>query len=298
MEEKNYQSPIQIEVPSNQIPKKSNNLNIIFLVIIFAITILFGVGIFILGGTEGSPLKNNITQSPINQQVATTSIPLEESNTGSCPPTVTDIDNNTYNTVQIGTQCWMQENLKVTKNPSGKGITRYCYNNDTSICNTDGGLYDWNTAMNGSAGCNGTGASQPQCTTPVQGICPIGWHIPSHYEWTLLEKNVGSSPDAFVYDETYGKPRGTDEGKNLAVDGSSGFKALPAGSRAIDDKGVVFMLRGKDAEFWSSTVIPVPLVIEKEGVLESALLFGSSNIKLLTIIGDKKFGISIRCLKD
>ncbi len=56
--------------------------------------------------------------------------------------TVNDIDGNTYNTVQIGSQCWLKENLKVAKNPKGEAITRYCYNNDPKICDTDGGLYD------------------------------------------------------------------------------------------------------------------------------------------------------------
>ncbi|MFM7030961.1 MAG: hypothetical protein ACKOX4_00400, partial [Bacteroidota bacterium] len=41
-----------------------------------------------------------------------------------CPgtPTVTDVDNNTYNTVQIGTQCWTQSNLKVSKYRNGDNI--------------------------------------------------------------------------------------------------------------------------------------------------------------------------------
>ncbi|MBU3924539.1 hypothetical protein KJ854_01220, partial [Patescibacteria group bacterium] len=64
--------------------------------------------------------------------------------------TVSDIDSNIYNTVQIGEQCWLKENLKVTKNPAGEAITRYCYDDDPKICDTDGGLYDWNTAMNKS----------------------------------------------------------------------------------------------------------------------------------------------------
>ncbi len=93
--------------------------------------------------------------------------------------TITDIDGNVYNTVQIGEQCWMAENLNTTKNPAGVTISRWCYDNNTERCNAYGGLYDWNTMMNGEAG----SSSNP---SGVQGICPDGWHVPSDEEWGQL----------------------------------------------------------------------------------------------------------------
>ncbi len=90
--------------------------------------------------------------------------------------TITDIDNNNYKTIVIGNQCWMKENLKTTKNPSGVTILRHCYNDDEEKCNQYGGLYDWLTAINGEEGSN----SNP---SGVQGICPDGWHLPSDEEW-------------------------------------------------------------------------------------------------------------------
>jgi uncharacterized protein (TIGR02145 family) len=93
--------------------------------------------------------------------------------------TLTDIDGNIYNTVLIGDQCWMKENLKTARDASGNNITRYCYDNNTTNCEIYGGLYSWQTLMNGSGSSNGNPSG-------VQGICPTGWHIPSNAEWGQL----------------------------------------------------------------------------------------------------------------
>ncbi len=97
--------------------------------------------------------------------------------------TVTDIDGNEYNTVLIGDQCWMASNLIVTRTPGGQAIARYCYNNEPLKCQQYGGLYNWNTVMNGASG----SSSNP---SGVQGICPDGWHVPSDAEWTQLTNYV------------------------------------------------------------------------------------------------------------
>ena len=101
--------------------------------------------------------------------------------TNPCPgtPHVIDYDGNFYNTVQIGGQCWMKENLNTTRDAGGNDIGRMCYNNTFENCELYGGLYTWTTMMNGSAGSNGNPSG-------VQGICPTGWHIPSDAEWTEL----------------------------------------------------------------------------------------------------------------
>jgi len=105
-----------------------------------------------------------------NEACATTGqvVTQQPTNGFACGSSVNDIDGNSYGSIQIGNQCWLKQNLKVTKNSSSNPITRYCYNNDATICDTDGGLYDWNTAMNGAT------------TEGAQGICPNGWHIPKH----------------------------------------------------------------------------------------------------------------------
>ncbi len=197
----------------------------------------------------------------------------------------------TYNTVGIGTQCWMATNLEYD---NGCTTKTWVNNIDVGWCGyytggpfaNEGLLYQWSVAMNGSASCNGTGASQPACTTPVQGICPSGWHLPSHYEWTLLEKNVGSNPGAFPYNETTFGYLGTDEGTNLKTGGSSGFNGIFAGYR---DTAGSSSYRGTITYLWSSTE-------SGSTAWDRALYSGYATVGRIYL--NKAFGFSVRCLKN
>lgn len=277
----------------------------VFLIVIVAIALVVSAGILVM--------KNKTAENPQPIQTPNSTLtpspspaPTQNETAGACPSTAKDIDGNIYSTVKIGEQCWLKENLKVTKNPQGKAIDRFCYDNDPRICQTDGGLYDWNTAMNGSDSCNGTGASQPQCSKPVQGICPSGWHIPSHYEWTLLEKNVGSNPETFPYDSTTKGLLGMNEGKNLESGGSSGFEAIIAGFHGDDGS---FYLRGKTANFWSSTESWYSAQVNIVGKTQKTYTENEYRAwdrhldlsylgKISRGLGDEAFGFSVRCLKD
>ena len=153
--------------------------------------------------------------------------------------TVKDIDNNIYNTVKIGEQCWLKENLKVTKDPEGEKIIRYCYNNDESICKTDGGLYDWNTTMNGLT------------EEGTQGICPEGWHIPEDGEWHEMENGLAIGDCDAKRSVLDHSEWGCDTaGTKLKAGGLSGFEGIFAGYRHPDSS---FAVRGANAIFWSST---------------------------------------------
>ena len=115
--------------------------------------------------------------------------------------TVTDYDGNVYQTIYIGAQCWMKENLKTTHYSNGASMTLtvpntctgtfpfgtnkfyYIYDNDSSYIATRGLLYSWGAVMNGA----GSSSNNP---SGIQGICPSGWHVPSNAEWCELENFV------------------------------------------------------------------------------------------------------------
>ena len=119
--------------------------------------------------------------------------------------TVTDYDGNVYQTIYIGAQCWMKENLKTTHYSNGAAITKktpvtnpstctstypmgankyyYEYDDDNSYVATRGRLYSWGAVMNGA----GSSSNNP---SGIQGICPSGWHVPSNAEWCELENYV------------------------------------------------------------------------------------------------------------
>lgn len=213
--------------------------------------------------------EKNFEISPVSSQ---SPIPIVSFICGTS--TVKDIDNNIYNTVKIGDHCWLKENLKVTKNSAGEIITRYCYDNDPKICETDGGLYDWNTAMNKSI------------IEGAQGICPNGWHVPKDSEWFTLENYLKDSGQ--TCDSARSVKWDCDTaGKKLKSEGSSGFDGLLAGQR---NNNGLFLLRGMIADLWSSTQSDF-------GVWGRALFFGNKST-IGRITSDKAYGFSVRCLKD
>jgi Fibrobacter succinogenes major domain (Fib_succ_major) len=109
-----------------------------------------------------------------------------------CPNVATvDYAGKTYNTIAIGDQCWLKENLDVgtqingSDNQSDNGtIEKYCANDDPANCATYGGLYQWKEAM------------QYVTTSGTKGICPIGWHIPTNAELQTLGTKVSNDGNA------------------------------------------------------------------------------------------------------
>ncbi len=182
----------------------------------------------------------------------------------------------TYNTVQIGNQCWLKENLDVgamilgNQNPSNNGtIEKYCYNNDDANCTTYGGLYQWNEAM------------QYLTTEKAQGICPTGWHIPTLAEFVTLVTSVGGNGNSL---KSVGQGTGSGAGTN-----TTGFSGLLAGYRDRDISGPFYYL-GTETIFWSST--------EAGNSIAYRMYLAYNNSNIIYPYTNKDYGFSVRCLKD
>ena len=213
-----------------------------------------------------------------------------EAGTFTCGESLIDNrDSQSYNTVLIGEQCWMAENMNVgTRINSTQGgyqqqdnetIEKYCYNNDEANCDIYGGLYEWPEAM------------QYLTTEGAQGICPPGWHIPSDGEWTVLSDYL----EGWLVAGGKMKSTGTIEestglwyAPNTSATNESGFTGLPGGSRNYD--GGSFNGRGLDGIFWSSTEGNEAVALDRELNWSAAYLGPSFRIKT--------YGFSVRCLKD
>lgn len=198
---------------------------------------------------------------------------------------VTDINGNVYNTVTIGTQIWMAENLKTTRYnngdligttmPANKDIYaetnpkyQWSYDGNESNADTYGRLYTWYSI------------------TDTRGVCPTGWHVPGDSEWGTLTTYLGGEYLAGyklmeISDLHWIK---SDKATNV-----SGFTALAGGERfyngsftgiltfgqwwtsSTDSNSEVWGL-GREVHYWDPLCDPAPI--------------------------PKNCGLSIRCVKD
>jgi uncharacterized protein (TIGR02145 family) len=197
------------------------------------------------------------------------------------PIIVTDIDGNLYQTVVIGTQTWMAENLKTTKFNSGIAIplvtissswlsqttSAYCWfnNTETSYKNSYGALYNWFTVSTGN-------------------LCPIGWHVPSDSEWIILASYLGGENVAG------GKLKETGithwNSPNIGANNESGFTGLPGGVRSTAG----FYNLGSSGYWWSSTESNSEIALDRILKSSEGILTKGSHGKFM--------GFSVRCIKD
>ena len=180
----------------------------------------------------------------------------------------------TYNTVQIGAQCWLKENLDVgtringSIEPTNNGtIEKYCYNDDTANCTKYGGLYSWYEAM------------QYDVTPEAKGICPNGWHIPTNVELQALSSTVNYDGNAL---KSVGEGTGNGAGTN-----KSDFSVFLAGLR---NSNGTFSDIGDYPYIWTSSIF------DPSFAYYMLMYYNNNSIGFYSYRSSS--GCSVRCLMD
>jgi uncharacterized protein (TIGR02145 family) len=200
------------------------------------------------------------------------------------PGTITDYDNNVYETVKMGNKLWMAINLRTTHYLNGDliGTTNP---STLDISGEDSPKYQWsyggdeaNTLIYGKL-------YTYYAITDSRKVCPTGWHVPSDSEWTTLESVLGGFYIAGSKLKEAGNSHWISP-YNLDATNESCFKALPGGYR----NPTGFSYIGNYGYWWSAT----------EGDVNNAwvrsLFVQDSQISRMNFM--KKSGASVRCLKD
>jgi len=198
-------------------------------------------------------------------------------------PTVSDYDGNNYNIITIGTQDWIQENLKtthynngdiianITDNTEWEALTTaaYCWydNDEGTYKDIYGALYNWYT------------------TVDVRNVCPAGWHVASDAEWTTLTTYLGGESVAGGKLKETGITHWTSP--NTGATNETGFTTLPGGYRSSNG---TFDLIGEYGYWWSSTEYSAPNAWYR--------LLGYDSGHTGRYNFNKKSGYSVRCVKD
>ncbi|MCR4737823.1 MAG: T9SS type A sorting domain-containing protein [Bacteroidales bacterium] len=263
------------------------------------------VGYATVNGSEMASVHVNQTQ------YTSENIVLRFAEGHPCPgtPTVTDFDGNVYNTVQIGQQCWMKENIRTTHYfngtsiPNGEGIPP-----ESSSLNSPLYFDYWSSGIalsqrgylyNFSAATGNEIPSNPQIG--VQGICPNGWHVPSDAEWTQLTDYVRSQNQYVCGGNTanVAKALASETEWNYAnevccpgnqsqyANNTTGFSVIPAGGC----NGSLFVPAGTYARFWTSTDSSYP----GDSYYRA---FSNDYAEVDRHTWPRQYGMSVRCIRN
>ncbi len=243
-------------------------------------------------------VERTLIDSPMDSQTYT----FEYANGIPCPgmPTVADIDGNTYSTIQIGSQCWMAENLKTTTYQNTTPIPNVI--DDNEWCNLATGAYVW--YENDVIWKDPYGALYSwYATVDSGGLCPTGWHVPTHYEWTTLTDFIGGINTPQGNDlkscrqvnsplggecNTTEHPRWNENNTHYGTD-DYGFSGLPGGYRHFCGE---FNYLGDRSYWWSSTDLSLTFYTAWYRIMDS--YSGGIGAHDATVTN----GFSVRCLRD
>jgi uncharacterized protein (TIGR02145 family) len=193
---------------------------------------------------------------------------------------IMDFEGNAYNTVTIGTQTWMVENLKATYYDVGIPLLNiidntdwatteyqaYCwYNNDSLYKNPYGALYNWYAVDSRS-------------------VCPFGWHIPAAAEWDSLIDYLGGPSVAGGKLKEIGITHWFSP--NTGATNETGFTALPTGKRNSSGD---FTDMGSVGTWWCYYFDPGKVY---------AYQISYDNASVVKYLDFKNMGFPVRCIKD
>lgn len=206
-----------------------------------------------------------------------------------------DVDGNSYNTVNIGTQVWMVENLNTTRFQNGDTIPMVTDNAKWATLTTPAQCYFQNVPP--YLGAYGRLYNWYVLNDP-RGLAPTGWHVATYNDYMTLEAYVAAYPNAsysvaqLLADNIDWTPilnTVGNVGSNLASNNLSGFSALPAGYRSASGNFSSLFL-GSNGNFWCATEYN-----STDGwgrsLSSNKSTFDKNNFK-------KTYGFSVRCVHD
>ena len=228
----------------------------------------------------------------------------------SCPSTIQDASGNPYDTVQVGSQCWMKQNLRTGQYRNGEAIAAMAH---TSVEYITGAPdikawlriddQNWNESQLGRLYTHGV-------VSDTRGLCPAGWHVPSDAEWNTLVSSLDPGADL-------GAPVELGGAQTLSVSAGGALKSTLTSTDPVNPDPNVWLMPNAGATDASAfRALPAGLVIPQglAGRGAGALWWTSTS----TAAGDKawyrslsylntsvyrrsdlrKFGLSVRCVKD
>ncbi len=201
---------------------------------------------------------------------------------------ITDIDGNNYKTIGIGTQIWMQENLKVTHLNDGSQITLLYDNNGwRQNYNSNNSAYSWydNDSVNNKSL---YGALYNFYSIETGLLCPTGWHVPSQSEWEILVDYLGGKEIAGGKLKDYFGNYWTSP--NQCIENNGYFIGLPGGYRHSRDG--TYYAKGLLGCWWANRISKEDNSMALQISLENSEVFTTETYV------NKNVGASVRCVKD
>ncbi|MBK9270939.1 MAG: fibrobacter succinogenes major paralogous domain-containing protein [Saprospiraceae bacterium] len=188
---------------------------------------------------------------------------------------VQDSENNLYDIVTIGTQCWMQSNLSLEA-----GMQKLTNTQEWEAASGPAWCYYENDINNGPL----FGKLYNRHAINKIKLCPDGWHIPTMADWEKLISHLGG------YNEAGASLRKLDNlwSPGSPASNSSGFSALPGGRRQ-PGAATSFIGLGSYAGFWAS---------QADSNLNNVIIILSNNQILKFNFPELNVGLSCRCVKN